>query len=295
MADATDDDLIRRGDALAAVYTVIEERGKDAGIMARQLAKRQHEKAIRALPAQIAPPADVAGPDTVYTEGFPAGWSMVHRTDCTLLCCPPDHLGFTNAIAAAPRLMQGKLWLDTAQMIAAALSGEAKAQRAKREAESCDECGYGPKCGEDGEHLPNTHAMKPWVCDNCNHRNQRPLPGYDDTPADAIEALARENAALTENFDALMIKAQEAVDGQAAALFEVVALKAENAALTARAEAAEAKVANVRKAVAEYHLALDRRQHGGVAADACLTKVQVALEMPWVQGAALAEIGGGNG
>ena len=66
----------------------------------------------------------------------------------------------------------------------------------------------------------------------------------------------------------------------------------EIAALTARAEAAEAKVANVRKAVAEYHLALDRREHGGGAAHICLTKVEVALEMPWVQGAALREIGG---
>lgn len=47
-------------------------------------------------------------------------------------------------------------------------------------------------------------------------------------------------------------------------------------------------LAKVRDAITGYHLALDERQHGGVAANAALDAIQDALGMQWVQGAALA-------
>ena len=145
---------------------------------------------MRALSARIAAPVAVAGRDVVYTEGFPDGWSMVHRADCTLLCPPPDHLGLKTAVAAAPKLLQGKRWMGQAQMIAGALSGAAKEDRARREAEFCDKCGYGPRTDDDGETLPNTHATKTWVCDNCEHRNDRPLSTLTIQPAAQVQAEA---------------------------------------------------------------------------------------------------------
>lgn len=42
-------------------------------------------------------------------------------------------------------------------------------------------------------------------------------------------------------------------------------------------------------AVTRYHLALDRREHGGVAASKLADEVQDILGQPWIQGAALAE------
>ncbi|WP_339023769.1 hypothetical protein [Aeromonas salmonicida] len=42
-------------------------------------------------------------------------------------------------------------------------------------------------------------------------------------------------------------------------------------------------------AVTRYHLALDRREHGGVAASKMADEVQDILGQPWIQGAALAE------
>lgn len=46
-------------------------------------------------------------------------------------------------------------------------------------------------------------------------------------------------------------------------------------------------LSTVRKAVSEYHLALDSRQHGGVAAGRAVDIIQAALGMPWVAGEAL--------
>jgi hypothetical protein len=46
-------------------------------------------------------------------------------------------------------------------------------------------------------------------------------------------------------------------------------------------------LAAVRQAVREYHQALDRRAHGGVAQDAAMHKIEAALGQPWVQGATL--------
>jgi hypothetical protein len=48
-----------------------------------------------------------------------------------------------------------------------------------------------------------------------------------------------------------------------------------------------AVLATVRQAVREYHQALDRRAHGGVAQDAAMHKIEAALGQPWVQGATL--------
>lgn len=46
----------------------------------------------------------------------------------------------------------------------------------------------------------------------------------------------------------------------------------------------------VGEAVIRYHLALDRREHGGVAASKLVDEVQDILDMPWIQGAALARV-----
>lgn len=42
-------------------------------------------------------------------------------------------------------------------------------------------------------------------------------------------------------------------------------------------------------AVTRYHLALDQREHGGVAASKLVDAVQDILGMPWIQGSALAQ------
>lgn len=41
----------------------------------------------------------------------------------------------------------------------------------------------------------------------------------------------------------------------------------------------------VRDILKEYHAALDNREHGDVAADRVVKKLQTLLNMPWVQGA----------
>lgn len=46
----------------------------------------------------------------------------------------------------------------------------------------------------------------------------------------------------------------------------------------------------VSAAVTRYHLALDRREHGGVAASKLVDEVQDILGMPWIQGATLTEL-----
>lgn len=53
-----------------------------------------------------------------------------------------------------------------------------------------------------------------------------------------------------------------------------------------------ARLAQVRTAINRYHLALDDRAHGGLAAHTALESIQQALGMPWIQGAARASKGG---
>lgn len=48
---------------------------------------------------------------------------------------------------------------------------------------------------------------------------------------------------------------------------------------------AHAELAAVIHAIRDYHLALDQREHGGVAAHKAIEAIQTALNMPWTQGA----------
>ncbi len=63
-----------------------------------------------------------------------------------------------------------------------------------------------------------------------------------------------------------------------------------------RAEAVKtwdlAKIEALVGAVTDYHLSLDRREHGGIAGSRLVDAVQAILGMPWRQGAALATIRG---
>jgi len=49
----------------------------------------------------------------------------------------------------------------------------------------------------------------------------------------------------------------------------------------------DSKVAACEKAINDYHAALDRRQHGDVATHACVSAIEDALGMPWLQGQSL--------
>ena len=60
--------------------------------------------------------------------------------------------------------------------------------------------------------------------------------------------------------------------------------------LAAANAALEAQVARLVGAVKEYHLALDRRQNGNTAGYRLQDEIQRILNMPWRQGAALAEV-----
>lgn len=64
----------------------------------------------------------------------------------------------------------------------------------------------------------------------------------------------------------------------------------DNDDLRTRLTAAEAQVGALRSAVTDYHLALDRRENGNTAGYRLQDEVQRILEMPWKQGAALAEV-----
>ena len=44
------------------------------------------------------------------------------------------------------------------------------------------------------------------------------------------------------------------------------------------------QLSQIEKAVRKYYLALDNREHGGVAQDKCLREIQDILNMSWVQG-----------
>ena len=49
----------------------------------------------------------------------------------------------------------------------------------------------------------------------------------------------------------------------------------------------DARLKDLRKALREYHSALDNHRHRGVAASQLVEAVQQILETPWVQGATL--------
>jgi hypothetical protein len=49
----------------------------------------------------------------------------------------------------------------------------------------------------------------------------------------------------------------------------------------------------LRKAVDDYHYALDTRQHGGMVAEQFVAAVKNILDMPWVRGAVLDKRKGG--
>lgn len=55
------------------------------------------------------------------------------------------------------------------------------------------------------------------------------------------------------------------------------------------------RLAQVRDAITAYHVALDERRHGVVAAHDALDAIQVTLGMPWHQGVALAARQAGKG
>lgn len=123
-------------------------------------------------------PAGHAIEDVIYTEGFPKGWSMVHRPDITLLI-DGSGIGFFgggSAICAAPKLYQGEKFLETAKSIAWALSGAREASIDRRMAEFCGHCGIGPGCDDNGMHLPNTRAERSWTCTHCEKNNERVSP-----------------------------------------------------------------------------------------------------------------------
>lgn len=121
--------------------------------------------------------------DRVYTDGFPEGWSMVHRDDCTLLVrrAQVSIFAFPSvAICQSPKLMQGEAWLGTAKEIAHALAGSHEQELARIFAEFCDSCGIGPPHEDDGEPRENIRSLVTWKCDRCDHTNVRPK---HDTPS----------------------------------------------------------------------------------------------------------------
>lgn len=121
--------------------------------------------------------------DTIYTEGFPDGWAMIHRPDTTLLV----HKGgpfslFGSTICAAPKLRQGQEWLKTAQAIAWAVSGATKAEIVRSEAQYCDHCGVGPPCDDEGRPKSTNRAEKSWTCYYCDAENIRATVGDRPEP-----------------------------------------------------------------------------------------------------------------
>jgi hypothetical protein len=114
-------------------------------------------------------------PDVVTTEGFPKGWSMVHRSDTTLLVrqAEPGML-FATTLCAAPKLLQGNAWLETARLIAWAVSAEVRRDTDTIFAAFCDRCGMGPSCDAHGDTNPNVRALRTWTCHDCDHVNVRP-------------------------------------------------------------------------------------------------------------------------
>lgn len=114
-------------------------------------------------------------PDVITTEGFPKGWSMVHRSDTTLLVCNGEPgMSLPSTLCAAPRLMQGDAWLHIARAIAWGLSKQQKDRTDAIFAAFCDRCGMGPSCDEHGETLPHARVERTWTCYHCDHVNVRP-------------------------------------------------------------------------------------------------------------------------
>lgn len=48
-----------------------------------------------------------------------------------------------------------------------------------------------------------------------------------------------------------------------------------------------ALVSAIREVIERYHLALDRREHNGIAAGVAVAEIEDLLDMPWVKGEAL--------
>lgn len=125
--------------------------------------------------------------DKVYTDGFPDGWAMVHRDDCTLLGYRGDlnPFGSLTVVCAAPKLRQGEEWLDTAKAIAVAMSGAKKQETDRILDEFCDSCGIGPPYDENDQAMINVRATVTWKCDRCDHTNERPRNLHQHSIGDA--------------------------------------------------------------------------------------------------------------
>ena len=52
------------------------------------------------------------------------------------------------------------------------------------------------------------------------------------------------------------------------------------------------KLDKIKSLIDEYHLALDKRAHGGVAQDKLTKGIEQTLEKPWVQGEELKKLDG---
>jgi hypothetical protein len=129
--------------------------------------------------------------DVVYSDGFPKGWDMVHRSDTTLLCFK-DRASFgsgSQAVCAAPRLVQGKEWLATAQQIAWAMSDDIKEEWKLRAATCCDHCGLGVRTDLHGDDIDNSRSRKTWDCDDCGQRNFRNCDRYEQAKIGVIDAV----------------------------------------------------------------------------------------------------------
>jgi hypothetical protein len=124
--------------------------------------------------------------DKVYTEGFPEGWAMVHREDCTLLGYRNglNPFGAFTAICLAPKLKQGEAWLETAKTIAVAMAGTKKQEADRIIDEFCDSCGIGPPYDDD-KPMINVRATATWKCDRCDHTNERPRNQHEHSISDA--------------------------------------------------------------------------------------------------------------
>jgi len=124
--------------------------------------------------------------DKVYTDGFPDGWAMVHREDCTLVGYRTglNPFGSFTAICLAPKLKQGEAWLKTAKAIAVAMDGTKKQEADRIMDEFCDSCGIGPPYDDD-KPMINVRATVTWKCDRCDHTNERPRNQHAHSISDA--------------------------------------------------------------------------------------------------------------
>lgn len=125
--------------------------------------------------------------DKVYTDGFPDGWAMVHRDDCTLLGYRGGltPFGALKAICAAPKLQQGEAWLETAKAIAIAMDGTKQQETDRIMDEFCDSCGIGPPYDDNDKPMINVRATVTWKCDRCDHTNERPRNLHQHNISDA--------------------------------------------------------------------------------------------------------------